>query len=93
MVSRAIDERLLERIQAYVSNDVNSKLPPIASEKAKVQPSEVSVVHFTRILNNWQALCSIENEPVIYYALTHDGTNEQTIVRKFTLRSTQEAII
>lgn len=93
MVSKAIDEGLLERIQSYVSNDINSKLPPGIDEKHKTKSNQVYIVQFSRILNNWQALCSVEEEVNCYYALTHDGDSEKTIVRVFALRSLHEAVI
>lgn len=93
MVSKAIDSGLIERIRAYVSNDINSKLPPDIGPQAKIDATDVYVVQFTRVLNNWQALCSVEEAMNCFYALTHDGDHSKTIVRVFSLRSTHEAII
>lgn len=93
MVSKAINEGLLARIQAYVATDMNSKLSPDMDDSHKVDPKQVHVVQFSRILNNWQALCAVEEELNSYYALTHDGDSNTTLIRVFGLRSVHEAIV
>lgn len=81
MVSKAIDAGLIERIQNYVANDINSKIVMTGSdEKHKVQPEDVYILDFTRILNNWQTIATAEADISSFYKIVHDGDHDQTIV-------------
>lgn len=90
MVSKAIDTGLIERIQNYVANDINSKIVMTGSdEKMKVQPSDVYVLSFERILNNWQAIATAEADISSFYKIVHDGDHDQTIVTIYLIHGYQ----
>lgn len=81
MVSKAISVGLIERIQNYVANDINSKLVMAGSdEKLKIKPEDVYILDFTRVLNTWQATATAEEGVGSFYKIVHDGDTEQTIV-------------
>lgn len=82
MVSKAIDEGLLKRIQAYVANDINSKIVMQHEDdlEHEISTDQVFILSFERILNNWTATATAETEVSSFYKLVHDGTNNLTIV-------------
>lgn len=86
------DEALLTRIQNYVSNDLNSKIPP-GWNIPQVAPKDVFVVTFTRVFAHWKAFVTNMREPGTYYEIVHDGSTDITVVSVYTLQTTQEAII
>lgn len=94
MVTRAIDEGLLRRIQNYVAVDINSKLP---TSEDKILPEDVSITLFSRVLNSWKAFASTEKPlpggEILVYELVHDALTDRTLAKVFRLNSTQEAII
>lgn len=92
MVSKAIDEGLLSRIQQYVANDLNSRIPPDSTED-RVRPANVYVIRFTRVLGNWEAVAVAHIFPEIFYEISHDGVTDTNIANVFTKRTTQPAII
>jgi hypothetical protein len=89
MVTQAINEDLLRRIQNYVTTDVNSKREP----DAHVKPEDVYILSFTRVLNNWKALVVIMSDNELHYDIVHDGTQNVTLVTVYEKRTTQSAII
>lgn len=94
MVSKAIDEGLVRRIQRYVANDINSKIVMGSMEKhLEVKPEDIYIVSFERILNNWTALATAEEGMAGFYRLVHDGTHEMTIVTIYLQQGLQQAII
>lgn len=95
MVSQSIDEGLLFRIQAYVATDINRRRAvDILEGKAKtIQPEEVYILSFSRILNNWQAVAGIEDTSVGFYQISHDGSTGQTIAAVYHKETSTEAII
>jgi hypothetical protein len=96
MVSKAIQEGLIERIQNYVSNDINSKIVMQDEDEVwKVSPEEVYIVSFTRVLTNWRAYATAERKGAGYYELVHDGLTNKTIVNIFIKHTSnpQQAII
>lgn len=94
VVSKSIDEGLLSRIQVFVSNHINSrKLECEDSELLVVQPEDVYILAFSRILGNWQAVAAIEDFGVGYYQLSHDGTIDETIYNIYFRAYTGEAVI
>lgn len=94
MVTKAIDEGLLRRIQNYVAVDVNSKLLP---NEEPILPQDVYITLFSRVLNNWKAFVAIEQTlsggEALVYEIVHDGLSGLTLAKVFRLHSTQEAII
>lgn len=80
VVSKSIDEGLLNRIQVFVANHITSrKLETESGELLEVAPEEVYILAFSRILGNWQAVAAIEDFGVGYYQMSHDGAIGQTI--------------
>lgn len=94
MVSQAIDEGLVSRIQNYVANDINSKFPIDDTRGRYVRPRDISVVYFVRVLENWKAYATTSEVPGVgRYELIHDGTSNKTLVNVFPEPTTQQAII
>ena len=94
MVSQAIDEGLVSRIQNYVANDINSKFPIDDTRGRHVRPRDISVVYFVRVLENWKAYATTSAVPGVgRYELIHDGTSNKTLVNVFPEPTTQQAII
>lgn len=90
MVSKAIDEGLLRRIQKYVANDINSRTPP---EEVKIKSEDVFVLSFSRVLNNWKAFATTDLVDAGHYDLVHDGLSGVTIANVYRKHSVQQAII
>lgn len=94
MVSQAIDEGLVSRIQNYVANDINSKFPIDDTRGRHVLPKDISVVYFVRVLENWKAYATTSAVPGIgRYELIHDGSLNKTLVNVFPEPTTQQAIV
>lgn len=91
MVSKALNEGLLARIQNYVTNDANSKFPQDSG--AYISQEEVSIITFHRVLNNWRAVAVVEGEKDVFYELVHDGSLGKTIANVYSRRMTQPAVI
>lgn len=92
MVSKSIDEGLLRRIQTFVANHINShRLTAVTA--GGVEPEDVYILAFSRILGNWQAVATVEDTSVGYYQLSHDGSLDQTIVTVYHTEFTEEAIV
>ena len=89
MVTQAINEDLLRRIQNYVKTDINSKLP----EEEHIEEKDVYVLSFTRVLHNWKALVSTLANFELYYDITHDAELDVTLVNVYEKKSTHSAII
>lgn len=96
MVSRAVDEGLVERIQRYVANDLNSKIPPTEpgqKSEPRVDPDHVYVLAFSRILDSWSAWAVSHLQPDCYYEIVHNGSTGVTLVNVYHKKTTQPAII
>ena len=92
MVSKAIDENLIDRLQRFVANDINSKILPIDPDNP-VLPEDVFVISFERVLNNWIAICTNQMEVESFYKIVYDGERNQTIVTTYNVVMTFEAVL
>lgn len=92
MVSKAVTEGLITRIQYYVATDINSKHAK-GSGEPKIRPEDVFVLRFNRILNSWEALATCPLRPEIYYEIVHEGVSGTSLVNIYQKRSTQPAIL
>ena len=92
MVSKAIDENLITRLQRFVANDINSKILPIDPDNP-VLPEDIFVISFERILNNWKAICTNQMEIESFYKIVFDGERNQTIVTTYNVVMTFEAVL
>lgn len=96
MVTRAISEGLITRIQNYIATDLNSKIPPAEegqAEPPQVNPENVYVLSFTRVLASWSAWAVSHLYPECFYEVIHNGTTNVTIVNVYNKKTTQQAII
>lgn len=89
------DETLLRRIQNYVSRDINSKVPLEGSDaEFRVQPLDVYVISFQRVLNTWVIECSAESNALSFYKIIYDGDTGRAVVRIYMQHGLpQEAIL
>ena len=92
MVSKAIDENLIDRLRRFVANDINGKILPIDSDDP-VLPEDIFVISFERILNNWMAICTNQMEVESFYKIVFDGERNQTIVTTYNVVMTFEAVL
>ena len=92
MVSKAIDENLIDRLQRFVANDINGKFLPLDPD-VRVLPEDIFVVSFERILNNWVAICTNQMEIESFYKIVFDGERNQTIVTTYNVVMTFEAVL
>lgn len=95
MVSRAISEGLIARIQKYVANDLNSKIPVAekGDQNKLVDPERVYILAFSRLLTSWSAVAVSHLKPELFYEIVHDGTANVTLVNVYQKKTTQQAII
>lgn len=99
MVSKAIDEGLLVRIQTFVASDINHRRAAVLTgdedeqKPELVLPENVYILGFARILNNWQAIATVDDKRVGFYQITHEGTLNQTIACIYQKELTFEAIV
>ena len=92
MVSKAVEENLIDRLQRFVANDINRKVLPI-DLNYPVLPEDVFVISFERILNNWVAICTNQMEIESFYKIVYDGERNQTIVTTYNIGTTFEAVL
>ena len=92
MVSKAIDENLIDRLQRFVANDINHKILPI-DPADPVLPEDIFVISFERVLNNWVAICTNQMEVESFYKIVYDGERNQTIVTTYNIVMTFEAVL
>ena len=92
MVSKAVEENLIDRLQRFVANDINRKVLPI-DLNYPVLPEDVFVISFERILNNWVAICTNQMEIESFYKIVYDGERNQTIATTYNIGTTFEAVL
>lgn len=94
MVSQAIDEGLLHRIQRYVADDINSRIPMEGTDaKFKLRPADIYILSFERVLNSWKAVATAQLDVPSYYEIVHDGGRNTTLVNIYMKYATNPAII
>lgn len=95
MVSQALADGLLNRIQKYVARDMNKRIPMEGSDKEyEVKPEDIFINSFARIQNNWQAVVSARGVSSGYYVITHNGSlNISTVYIFVQATPPHEAII
>lgn len=95
VVSQALADGLLNRIQNYVARDINKRIPMEGSDaEFQVKPDDIFINSFSRIQNNWQAVVSARGVNSGYYVLSHNGSLNVTTVYIFVQATpAHEAII